>query len=455
MDNKLNNESKNTEINLSVLATYLKLHNLVSDVFWGKTKQGKSKLEFMYNNKHIIAMWFPKTMFNLYGDIEGKNLSDASQVADFLLKSDKVVEYVKTRLVDMNKLPYIKSELESRSESEYYKKILDKYNKSNTKRIRLTYSELDDISQMYENNDNFDDIHKILYGVSLQESTNIITLYHNTSNENAIKINKEGIKGGMRLSVYGKGSEAEGAGIWCTTKRGYGYGGATITFNIDLSDSALKQQNDTEYIIYRDISPNEIIDIDLAISSVTSVASHNTVESDIPTAINKFGKDKVLQVFKKYENKFIYPYNYNLFLKLIETGNKYCKGHIKLNECNSNTYDKVSESKKLQEKSRNELLAKTKLQTKSRYDRASGYKGFSIADIDTTSIFTTNSLRVTCRVGNYWDTVEMEDILYWIQLEAEKNPKYQINTKGITAAIMNSIDGMDIKVDCSCRGFRI
>ena len=48
---------------------------------------------------------------------------------------------------------------------------------------------------------------------------NSITLYHNTSNTNAIKISKEGIKGGMRLSVYGKGSESEGSGVWCSTIR--------------------------------------------------------------------------------------------------------------------------------------------------------------------------------------------------------------------------------------------
>lgn len=108
---------------------------------------------------------------------------------------------------------------------------------------------------------------------------------------------------------------------------------------------------------------------------------------------------------------------------------------------------------KLEEVSRNELLAKTKSQTITRYNKAAGYKGFSIVDIDTTSVFTTNSLRVTCRVGDYFDTVEMENILYWIQMEAEKNENYQINTKGVTQAIMNSIDGMDIKVDCNCRRF--
>ena len=86
----------------------------------------------------------------------------------------------------------------------------------------------------------------------------------------------------------------------------------------------------------------------------------------------------------------------------------------------------------LVEVSRNELLVKAKSQTITRYKKSAGYKGFSIVDIDTTSVFTTNSLRVTCRVGDYWDTVEMQNILYWIQLEAEKNPDNQINTKGVT-----------------------
>lgn len=115
---------------------------------------------------------------------------------------------------------------------------------------------------------------------------------------------------------------------------------------------------------------------------------------------------------------------------------------------------KFGNKNKLEEVSRNDMLAKAKSQTITRYNKAPGYKGFSIVDIDTTSVFTTNSLRVTCRVGDYWDTVEMENILYWIQVEAEKNQNYQIDTKGITAAIMNSIDGMDIKVDCTCPDFK-
>lgn len=293
-----------------------------------------------------------------------------------------------------------------------------------------------------------------VYGNKLEESNNsLITLYHNTSNQNALKIAKEGIKGGMRLDVYGKGSEAEGAGIWCSTVRGYGYGGATITFQVNRDERELRQQNDTEYILYRDVAPNEIIDIDLVVSNIPCTKhsgkfSNTTVESDIPDGIKKWGKDKLLKIFKNNAQSFVEPYNYEQLLKLIETGNKYCKGKIQITESKN-----LLHKDKLEEVSRNELLVKTKGETITRYNKAAGYKGFSIINIDTSDLLRGNTLTVTCRVGKYNDVLQLEDVLYWIQIVAENKQNGQINTKGITEALSNSIDGMDIKIDCNCGDF--
>ena len=185
-------------------------------------------------------------------------------------------------------------------------------------------------------------------------------------------------------------------------------------------------------VIYTDYS-----DIQSAINNMTGENLIDTLRGDIDpdvfvTIITNSGYDGVIT-------------NNNHWYVIYRDINKV---HI-LNENR-----KFGNKNKLEEVSRNDMLAKAKSQTITRYNKAPGYKGFSIVDIDTTSVFTTNSLRVTCRVGDYWDTVEMENILYWIQVEAEKNPNHQINTKGITAAIMNSIDGMDIKVDCTCPDFK-
>ena len=124
---------------------------------------------------------------------------------------------------------------------------------------------------------------------------------------------------------------------------------------------------------------------------------------------------------------------------------------------------------KLEEVSRNTLLGITKsepdLRVKARREqdpngphsnreqRSAGYKGFSVKNIDTTNVLSGNSLVVQLGVGNYDDIVELEDILYWIQISAEQTNsqvKNQINSKVVTQALMNSIDGMDINLDCSC-----
>lgn len=127
----------------------------------------------------------------------------------------------------------------------------------------------------------------------------------------------------------------------------------------------------------------------------------------------------------------------------------------------------------LNEASRNELLAITRkeldLRSKksreanpagpysNRLERSAGYKGFSISDIDTSNILTNNALVVHLQVGDYDDVVELEDILYWVQISAENTNSYtknQINTKVVTQAMMNSIDGMDIKLDCTCKDWQ-
>lgn len=109
---------------------------------------------------------------------------------------------------------------------------------------------------------------------------------------------------------------------------------------------------------------------------------------------------------------------------------------------------------KLEEVSRNELLVKAKSQTITRYNKAAGYRGFNIVDIDTTGVLVNDALRITCRVGDYFDTVELQNILYWVETYAERNKDRQINTKTVTKALMDAIDAMDIKVDCSCSDWR-
>lgn len=133
-------------------------------------------------------------------------------------------------------------------------------------------------------------------------------------------------------------------------------------------------------------------------------------------------------------------------------GTNYIEGKYK-RDCiweliNEVTPDK--KSSKLEEASRNELLALTKSQTITRYNKAAGYKGFSIVDIDTTMLLRDDTITVTCRVGDYYDTIQLMDVLIWIQMESERNENNQVNTKAVTQALMEAIDALEIKVNCTC-----
>lgn len=115
----------------------------------------------------------------------------------------------------------------------------------------------------------------------------------------------------------------------------------------------------------------------------------------------------------------------------------------------------IKNKEKLEEVSRNELLAKTKGETITRYKKSAQYKGFSLVDIDINNLLRNNTVVLVCRVGDYLDYIQLEDVLYWIQIVAEKSTNRQINNKVVTEALMNAIDGMDIKVDCECRRLEI
>lgn len=192
----------------------------------------------------------------------------------------------------------------------------------------------------------------------------------------------------------------------------------------------VKNQN-TLQVIYTDYN-----DIKEAIDNMTGENLVDTLTGDIDPEIFV-----TIIISSGYDGVITHNGKWYVIYKNID------KIHI-LNESKNLFY-----KDKLEEVSRNEMLATSKLQTITRYKKSVNYKGFTIADIDTTSVFTTNSFRVTCRVGDYWDTVEMENILYWVEMEAEKEPNNQINTKSVTRAIMDAIDGTDIKVDCTCPDF--
>lgn len=339
-------------------------------------QNGKS-FDISYNDNKEKLQKFKDELQNSHKDIEM-----------YIVKENKSI---KTKAVDITKLPNLEYELESRSENLDYRKIYNKVKKSKSGKIRCTYNELDLISAIYLDNDVYDydnlGIQKILYeDYSFDSYNKKIEEYKNIKlNEFIEKLKNTYPKVTVSKPIHSKYS---GDRIKLTHRN--------LIITIILMELLDTESGEPEYSI-----------------------SYNGRQQYIGTA------DDVIDYI-----------------------NKYIVSDYGLNE------NKMLNSKnKLEEVSRNELLVKTKGETVTRYNKAAGYKGFSIYNIDTSNILNNNSLVVTCRVGKYNTVVELEDILYWIQIVAENTKSYtpnQVNTKVVTQAIMNSIDGLNIKVDCEC-----
>ena len=368
----------------------------------------------------------------------------------------------------------------------FYEDMLEDAKKNYPSLVKTYEDDYNRVKKLYD-----EAMNQSLYESKLLENNNDIILYHGSPNKNLtyLDIGKNNTTGDQ----YGKG-------IYLTTSvdeaRQYAGPDGKI-YKVKLSDNIklfnLKNKLDNNIKEQLKLELNKANNSD--INNYISMFNRNTYITSNKEDGFKFYKDKETEwvskdnkyfgnrpLVAKENEKFIITYtDYNNLDKAINnmTGEDLYKvfsgdvdPEVFITIIISGGYDgiithnniwyiiykninnvKLTESVKLQEVSRNDMLATTKMQTVTRYKKSVNYKGFTIADIDTTSIFTTNSFRVTCRVGDYWDTVEMENILYWVEMEAEKEPNNQINTKSVTRAIMDSIDGTDIKVDCTCPDF--
>ena len=114
-----------------------------------------------------------------------------------------------------------------------------------------------------------------------------IRLYTNTSAENIDSI----LKNGLDISKA-KQNEYEGNMTWFETRPNLkGYGGTTIAVDVP-SNLSMDKVNDTQYTVYDNISPENIVFVDRPVMN-------NYRTSDIEDLVSKYGEEKVRSVFDR------------------------------------------------------------------------------------------------------------------------------------------------------------
>ena len=94
-----------------------------------------------------------------------------------------------------------------------------------------------------------------------------VVVHHNTDNETADAIAKEGLVAGKNLGAY-QVSPEEGLGIWTDSraKTDSSYGGCTVSFQIPKEEYEKYAVNDTQHLIPRNIAREDIVCIDKIIN---------------------------------------------------------------------------------------------------------------------------------------------------------------------------------------------
>ena len=151
-----------------------------------------------------------------------------------------------------------------------------------------------------------------------------IRLYTNTSAENIDSI----LKNGLDISKA-KQNEYEGNMTWFETRPNLkGYGGTTIAVDVP-SNLSMDKVNDTQYTVYDNISPENIVFVDRPVMN-------NYRTSDIEDLVSKYGEEKVKSVFDRAVengNNSISKEEFNDLLNSIDK-----------NKTNENIPDKVEDN---------------------------------------------------------------------------------------------------------------
>ena len=126
---------------------------------------------------------------------------------------------------------------------------------------------------------------KEVYNSQPKEGT--IRLYTNTDAKNIDSI----LQNGLDVNKA-KQNEYEGNMTWFETRPDLkGYGGTTIAVDVPIN-SNMDKVNDTQYTVYDNISPENIVFVDKPVMN-------NYRTSDIEDLVNKYGEDKVRNVFNR------------------------------------------------------------------------------------------------------------------------------------------------------------
>lgn len=112
------------------------------------------------------------------------------------------------------------------------------------------------------------------------------------------------------------------------------------------------------------------------------------------------------------------------------------------------------EDKIVTEKSRTDILSKSKSQSPGRWERRQYYKNFNVVKTDIRDLDDKDTVVVEFEVGDYKVLVSFSNILLNLRQIVKQDPKHMVKFDWVIRACNRALDQADIYVNCQCADFR-
>lgn len=113
-----------------------------------------------------------------------------------------------------------------------------------------------------------------------------------------------------------------------------------------------------------------------------------------------------------------------------------------------------SEDKIVTEKSRADVLSKSKSQSPGRWERRQYYKNFNVVKTDIRDLDDKDTVVVEFEVGDYKAYIAFSNILLNLRQIVKQDPKHMVKFDWVIRACNRAIDQADIYIRCSCNDFK-
>lgn len=117
---------------------------------------------------------------------------------------------------------------------------------------------------------------------------------------------------------------------------------------------------------------------------------------------------------------------------------------------------KTESLKRLDEIKRSQMINKTRIQTRAKFERRKGYMTFRLNNVDKSQLMHDDILVITCTVGSnhYDDTIALQGFMKQLKQLIKMQRDHKLTEQIVIKCIQKIIDLSDLLINCTCDDYK-